>query len=68
MWEENWEDDNVEDDFSVQLRYVNFKGIFLYIHKLLVLQQISHSMSATFWSPEYIYMYHDKNIYVARQV
>ena len=22
MWEDNWDDDNVEDDFSMQLRYV----------------------------------------------
>ena len=22
IWEDNWDDDNVEDDFSVQLRYV----------------------------------------------
>ena len=22
MWEDNWDDDNVEDDFSTQLRYV----------------------------------------------
>lgn len=22
VWEDNWDDDNVEDDFSVQLRYV----------------------------------------------
>jgi len=21
VWEDNWDDDNVEDDFSVQLRY-----------------------------------------------
>jgi len=22
MWEDNWDDDNVDDDFSTQLRYV----------------------------------------------
>lgn len=22
VWEDNWDDDNVEDDFSLQLRYV----------------------------------------------
>ena len=22
MWEDNWDDDNVEDDFSTQLRFV----------------------------------------------
>ena len=23
LWEDNWDDDDVEDDFSVQLRYVS---------------------------------------------
>ncbi len=22
LWEDNWDDDDIEDDFSVQLRYV----------------------------------------------
>lgn len=26
MWEDNWDDDNVEDDFSNQLRY--FTSVF----------------------------------------
>ena len=25
IWEDNWDDDNVEDDFSVQLRYVLYR-------------------------------------------
>ena len=24
VWEDNWDDDNVEDDFSQQLRYVEY--------------------------------------------
>ena len=23
LWEDNWDDDNVEDDFSCQLRYID---------------------------------------------
>ena len=25
VWKDNWDDDNVEDDFSVQLRYSSLK-------------------------------------------
>ena len=35
IWEDNWDDDNVEDDFSVQLRYVLYivccYRIYIYI-------------------------------------
>ena len=29
MWEDNWDDDDVEDDFGVQLRYVRVGGCFV---------------------------------------
>ena len=38
IWEDNWDDDNVEDDFSVQLRYVLYivcryrQDIYIYIY------------------------------------
>ena len=30
LWEDNWDDDNVEDEFSSQLRYVEPGSKFLY--------------------------------------
>ena len=27
VWEDNWDDDALEDDFSVQLRYIRFKNL-----------------------------------------
>jgi 26 proteasome complex subunit DSS1 len=24
LWEDNWDDDNIEDDFTIQLRFKNF--------------------------------------------
>lgn len=29
VWEDNWDDDNVEDDFSRQLRYYQFQHSLL---------------------------------------
>ena len=28
VWEDNWDDDNVEDDFSQQLRYISRNKLF----------------------------------------
>lgn len=28
LWEDNWDDDDVEEDFDLQLRYVPFSGPF----------------------------------------
>ena len=29
LWEDNWDDDDIEDDFSVQLRYVLYSCILI---------------------------------------
>ena len=48
LWEDNWDDDNVEDDFSCQLRCVsnNFLPVPLMEYKLPVPAKVA-SLSAT---------------------
>lgn len=41
LWEDNWDDDNIEDDFTMQLRYFNFVHSFNDYKLLLVLNSIS---------------------------
>ena len=33
VWEDNWDDDNLDDDFSVQLRYIYMYQIFFTVRK-----------------------------------
>lgn len=36
IWEDNWDDDNIEDDFSLQLKYFeNSINYFSLIYKIL---------------------------------
>jgi hypothetical protein len=44
VWEDNWDDDNVEDDFSMQLRY-------RYITQLCEITCSFHSYDFPFVSP-----------------
>ena len=34
-WEDNWDDDKVDDDFSVQLRFVIFLSSFMSVNACL---------------------------------
>lgn len=40
VWEDNWDDDNVEDDFSNQLRYFHFS---VFVDQMLLYLGYCHS-------------------------
>ena len=44
MWEDNWDDDNVEDDFSTQLRCVIITIILVHTSIKVVLQDTQVSL------------------------
>lgn len=48
LWEDNWDDDNVEDEFSCQLRCVPVARIVCGVYLSLIVCSIGHPLPNTY--------------------